>query len=274
MSKTERKSFILYHSFMNQFGLLTMEERGELITAIFAYEIQGTLPQGLSRTVEMAFSFMRDTIDRDREEYLRICEKRADGGKKGGRPRKETDAEENHKVYFGDEKTLRFFEKAKKPDNENDIDIDIDNDNDIDIDNENENENNFSSVTAPPSLYAAPQLSKEEREELLNKGVPPSYLAEKTERAAVYAHGGKRVADVLWDWWQSDRERRSSATACSSPRSAYSAPKPFVAPRLEQSTYDLDDFFALALAKSEREFAKEQEEAERKRREAQSAEQA
>ncbi|MBE6546594.1 MAG: hypothetical protein E7668_04025 [Ruminococcaceae bacterium] len=229
MSKNERKSFILYHSFMNQFGLLTMQERGELITAIFEYDAKGTLPKGLSRPVEMAFSFIKDTMDRDREEYMKIVEKRSEGGKKGGRPKKEERGEENLKDSFFNEKTLRFFEKAKKPDNENE------NVNVIDNDNVNESENECISPTASPSLSAAPQLSQEEKQSLLNRGVSPAYLREKADRAALYAHGGKRVADILWDWWQSDRERMPSGRA---------------SPRLSEPSYDIDSFFDAAWERS------------------------
>ena len=89
MSKKEKKSFVLYLSYANTLRLLTIKERGELITAIFDYEETGLEPQWLSPTVTIAFSFIRDALDRDREAYEEVCRKRSENGKKGGRPRKE-----------------------------------------------------------------------------------------------------------------------------------------------------------------------------------------
>lgn len=122
--KEEKKSFVLYHSFANQFELLSMEERGELISAIFQYE-RTREANPLTPLVQMAFSCIREALDRDRAAYEEKCEQNAKNGKKGGRPRK---------VFFS-EKTERFFEKPKKADNDND------NGNDNENDNENENGN-------------------------------------------------------------------------------------------------------------------------------------
>ena len=113
MSIEERNSFQLYHNFYNQFKLLGMEERGELITAIFEYAKDQTASRELSPLVNMAFSCMKDTLDRDREKYERICEKNAENGKKGGRPRKaNTDIfSEKTERFSTMKKTERFFEK-------------------------------------------------------------------------------------------------------------------------------------------------------------------
>ena len=123
MAKQERKSFILYHSYETQFGLLSMEERGELITAIFSYDRTGEIPEGLSAVVAMALSFIRDALDRDRGEYEAMCHRQTENGKKGGRPRKESVSEEPT------EKTHCFSEKPKKAYNDNDNENDNDNDN-------------------------------------------------------------------------------------------------------------------------------------------------
>ena len=120
--RNEKKSFVLYNSYYTQLELLTMEERGELITAIFLYEKTGTYPD-LSRVVNMAFSYIKDALDRDREAYEERCRKNSENGKKGGRPRKNN----SDGSFF--EKTDRFFTQTKKGDNDNDNENDNDNDN-------------------------------------------------------------------------------------------------------------------------------------------------
>ncbi len=68
-----KKSFVLYHDFRNWFSLLTDEELGRLIRAIFDYAINGTLPEKLNEKEQIAFYMVRDTLDRDREKYERVC---------------------------------------------------------------------------------------------------------------------------------------------------------------------------------------------------------
>ena len=118
-----RDSFVLYTKYSEQLELLSMEQRGELFTAIFEY-MKGNDPN-IDGVVAMAFSFIKTQLDADAEKYEEVCRKRAEAGKKGGRPK-------NQMVY--DEKQTKakkangFSEKqtkAKKADNEYEYDNDI-----------------------------------------------------------------------------------------------------------------------------------------------------
>ena len=68
-----KKSFVLYHDFSNIFSLLTDEELGRLIRAIFDYAMNGLLPEKLGEKEMVAFTMVRDTLDRDREKYEKVC---------------------------------------------------------------------------------------------------------------------------------------------------------------------------------------------------------
>ncbi|MBQ7961012.1 MAG: hypothetical protein IJ289_00315 [Clostridia bacterium] len=68
-----KKSFVLYHDFRNWFSLLTDEELGRLIRAIFDYEMNKELPENLNEKEQIAFFMVRDILDRDREKYERVC---------------------------------------------------------------------------------------------------------------------------------------------------------------------------------------------------------
>ena len=50
-----KKSFVLYHDFRNWFSLLTDEELGRLIRAIFDYEMNKELPENLNEKEQIAF---------------------------------------------------------------------------------------------------------------------------------------------------------------------------------------------------------------------------
>ena len=88
MLTESKNSFILYKDYENYFSQLEMSERGRLITAIFDYQINGTVPESLSPAAFMAFSFMRDQFERDLEKYRKRVERGKVNGSMGGRPKK------------------------------------------------------------------------------------------------------------------------------------------------------------------------------------------
>ncbi len=113
-------SFVLYTDYIDQVELLSMEQRGLLLSAIMCYAADKELPD-MDGMVTMAFSFIRKQIDRDNEKYQEKVEKCREAGKLGGRPKKNPEekpdgfSEKQEKA----EKADAFLEnhpKAKKPD--------------------------------------------------------------------------------------------------------------------------------------------------------------
>ena len=96
-----------------------------------------------------------------------------------------------------------------------------------------------SGAEAPQGLPAARRaLSEQEREVLLGEGVPADYLREREERAMGFAlKSGRSAVSLLREWWQRDRP-------VSVPYRPEREEKP--------SSFDAEDFFAAALAKSDR----------------------
>jgi len=122
----EKKSFILFAEHEEIFESLTDKQAGQLIKGIFKYEKTQEIPH-LDKTVRVAFIPIKQILDKNREEYIKKCEKNKENGRKGGRPKKNVETEINPNKPNG------FFEnqtKAKKADNE----YEYDNDNDIKID--------------------------------------------------------------------------------------------------------------------------------------------
>ena len=91
----DKKSFILYGSYYEQIMMLSLEERGQLITAIYEYDRSGEVSVELSGMAAMAFSFIRSAMNRDKAEYEEKCSKNRASGRQGGRPKKENTEEEN-----------------------------------------------------------------------------------------------------------------------------------------------------------------------------------
>lgn len=68
-----KKSFLLYYDYWEWFKLLTDEELGKLLRAIFIYEREGETPKNFDPKLEMAFVMIKETLDRDKLKYEQVC---------------------------------------------------------------------------------------------------------------------------------------------------------------------------------------------------------
>ena len=83
----DKKSFQLYNDYIDHFSLMSDEEAGKLIKAIFCYV--NDLPcEELTGLPLMAFSFIRSQLKRDKDKYDARCEANRINGRLGGRPKK------------------------------------------------------------------------------------------------------------------------------------------------------------------------------------------
>ena len=83
----DKKSFLLYLDWRQHLEMLTNEERGAFLIALFDYAETGALP-ALEGMAKMAFSFIRAQLDRDAKKYEERCRINRENGTKGGRPPK------------------------------------------------------------------------------------------------------------------------------------------------------------------------------------------
>ena len=90
---------------------MSMEQRGELFTAILCYAA-GEPVLDLDAAADMAFSFIRERMDRDNAAYMEKVEKRREAGKLGGRPKANGFSEKQEKA----KKANGFSEKQNNPD--------------------------------------------------------------------------------------------------------------------------------------------------------------
>lgn len=137
VADNKQPGFVLYNTYAPQFEMLSLEDRGSLVSALFNYSMCGTIPDDLQPVVKMAFGFIKQDMDRDAEKYREKCEINRENGKKGGRPKKQTVTPE----------TERFSEKPKK------ANINI---------NSNENEN-INPNNTPPTPSEGDARTREKR---------------------------------------------------------------------------------------------------------------
>lgn len=139
-----KESFVLYVKYLDNIEMLSMEQRGILITALMSYVACKDIPD-MDGMTAMAYSFIKSQIDRDFEKYEETCRKRSESGKLGGRPKAKDYEEKQRKA----KKANGFSEKQNNPDN----------DNAYDSDNENDIKNKYS--CAFEALWAAYPRKKE-----------------------------------------------------------------------------------------------------------------
>lgn len=120
----EKQSTIFYHEWLELFEDLSREEIGDITIAILEYEKNGEIPTFSDRTMKAIWKTIRSTLDRNKQKYNEICEKRSAAGKKGGRPRKE-EAEEKSK---NQKDNFAFSKKAKKADSDSERERDSEHD--------------------------------------------------------------------------------------------------------------------------------------------------
>ena len=157
---TEKKSFLMYTSYLDNVEILSDEEAGQLLKAIYAFVNGNELPK-LDRVVQLTFNPIKSHLERDKEKYDNICKRNSENGKKGGRPQNPKEPK----------KSERFSEKPKKADNDNENENENVNGNVNDNENENADDNK--------NDYSLPELSltQTEYETLCAK-----YGKERTDR--------------------------------------------------------------------------------------------
>lgn len=84
----ERKGFVLYCEYKEHLALLSDEEKGQLLMAIFDYVSLDKYPTNLSGLSKMAFSFIKTDLDINREKWERQKQIKSQAGKRSGEVRR------------------------------------------------------------------------------------------------------------------------------------------------------------------------------------------
>ena len=122
-----KKSFVLYVSYWKHMQKLDDHQLAQLTRAIFAHAMGEDEPELDDRT-DMAFGFISDQMDRDRESYEGTIERRREAGRKGG-VAKASNAKQCQAMLSNAKQTL-----ANVADNDNDNeDENVNEDDDVNV---------------------------------------------------------------------------------------------------------------------------------------------
>lgn len=153
-------SFILYTSYYAIIEGLTDEQLGQLTRALFIYARDGKAIK-LEPVVRMAFSFIKDNIDRNADKYQKKCERNRENIRKRWEKKHSEDTTERSDTTEYERipsNTTVYEEKSRIP-------YDNDNDNDNDNDVSKETDNNIpskegSSISENPKVDPAKRCAK------------------------------------------------------------------------------------------------------------------
>ncbi len=71
-----KKSFVLYYDLDEVFAELEDEEAGQLIKAVFAFEVRGEVTDFDDRMMRTSYKRITESLLRNREKYDKMCEER------------------------------------------------------------------------------------------------------------------------------------------------------------------------------------------------------
>lgn len=105
-----KTSFVLHNDSLFILDELTDEQAGQLFKAIKAYHLGQEYK--LDFALNLVFILFKNQFERDNENYIKRCNRNAENGSKGGRPKKANESQKTQSVIL----------KPKKADNDNDSD--------------------------------------------------------------------------------------------------------------------------------------------------------
>ena len=111
-----KDSFVFYKSFYDAIKKIPEEYQLELYNAILSYSLEGLEPSNLSPIAEAMFILIKPNIDSSQKRY----EASVENGKKGGRPKKETQQKPKQNQEETQQKPI---ENLNEDDDEDDNDI-------------------------------------------------------------------------------------------------------------------------------------------------------
>ena len=70
-----KKSFVLYYDLCPVFNMMTDEEVGKIVKAVFAYEIRGEITEFQDRMLQSTYMRFTEGLDRNKVKYEKTAER-------------------------------------------------------------------------------------------------------------------------------------------------------------------------------------------------------
>ena len=212
-----RRYIMLYYNFIEDTQFLSDAERSRLVIAMLEYARDGEVPEGtLTGSERLLFPIYRNQIDRDTLAYEARALRNAANGRKGGRPRKRADDEDDENNPVGFPETEKSQDKDKYKDKEEDEykDKDEEKEKDEEKDEEKERVGGSGKAPAPPTRDEVAGFCAENRLEV-NADAFWNYYQANGWRSGRYPLRDWRAK--LREWAARDETAREAAQARPAP---------------------------------------------------------
>ncbi len=77
-----KKALLLHYDLFDTFSLLSDEELGKIIRAVFEYDTSGNMPEFEDRLLLAVFMRIAECLDRNNTRYEEVCQKKAEAMKR------------------------------------------------------------------------------------------------------------------------------------------------------------------------------------------------
>lgn len=202
----DKKSFVVYTEWRPAIEKLTDEERGKLFSAMLIYADTGEL-SNLSPVADIVFTLIKSTLDRDAEKWENTRKKRAEAGKKGGRPKSENNNEKAKKANGFSEKQT----KAKKAVNVN-VNGNVNVNDNVNV-NVSESDNKKTPAKHKYGEFKHVLLSDEQYSSLIRdfgESKTREYIKRVDEYCEQYGKSYKNYSLTIRKWINKDGERNGN----------------------------------------------------------------
>ena len=171
-----KESFIIRKKYQEQIKLLNIEQKAQLLDAIFSYQSTLTLPENLDPLVSMLLSIMIAERTKDDQKYSETLQKRIEWGKKWWRPNKDW---ENSQKPWGLKKNLKGEKETSSPpvyDSVSDS-VYVDDNDSITSSNEEVNKNKINKKNKTKKLWYSSEFEEFWKAYPLKKGKQKAFQA-------------------------------------------------------------------------------------------------
>jgi len=155
----DKKGFLLYLDYWEFMKKLSNDQIGQLMKCIFEYEKNLEVPEIDDLAVDIAFTQIKNNLDRNRVEYAKTVEKRRKAAQKRWEQKEKAITQDVGSAETEQAMHVHNLHKGASTCNANDADNDTDNDTDIENGNGNEkgNDNDIRNSVPLGELFEMPK---------------------------------------------------------------------------------------------------------------------
>jgi len=205
MAAEKKRSFLLYCDLKPQIDMLSYEEKGRLLEAIYEYECGGEVKE-LPPMAEIVFLGITPHLDRNGEKWEETRKKRAEAGVKSGEARRDKNKQNEQVLNFVEQKGTKQTVNVNDSVNENvsvnaneNVSVNVNDNDNVNV-NENESEAALMRLLHTPEEIAEHERKKAESEKMFRNAFGREPCGKEKELALwLYSTTDEEILDHAYE---------------------------------------------------------------------------